>query len=40
LITGNSHPNCTLVPYASWEEIETFLKNHVGRAETAAAPQA
>jgi len=34
LITGNTHPNCTLVPYASLGEVEAFLKAHVGRAET------
>jgi nucleoside 2-deoxyribosyltransferase len=32
LITGNTHPNCTLVPYASLAEVEAFIKNHVGRA--------
>ncbi|HLY63230.1 MAG TPA: nucleoside 2-deoxyribosyltransferase [Terriglobia bacterium] len=26
LITGNSHPNCTLVPYSSTSEVETFIK--------------
>jgi hypothetical protein len=33
LITGNTHPNCTLVPYASLGEVEAFLKAHVGRGE-------
>ena len=33
LITGNTHPNCTLVPYSSLAEVEAFIKNHVGRAE-------
>jgi nucleoside 2-deoxyribosyltransferase len=26
LITGNTHPNCTLVPYASVAEVEEFLR--------------
>jgi len=26
LITGNTHPNCTLVPYSSTSEVETFVK--------------
>ena len=34
LITGNTHPNCTLVPYSSLAEAEAFIKNHVGRGET------
>ncbi|MGD1102610.1 MAG: nucleoside 2-deoxyribosyltransferase [Terriglobia bacterium] len=32
LITGNTHPDCTLVPYASLAEVEAFIKAHVGRA--------
>lgn len=32
LITGNTHPNCTLVPYSSLGEVEAFIRNHVGRA--------
>ena len=32
LITGNTHPNCTLVPYSSLAEVEAFIKNRVGRA--------
>jgi 2'-deoxynucleoside 5'-phosphate N-hydrolase len=32
LITGNTHPNCTLVPYSSLAEVEAFIKNNVGRA--------
>ena len=32
LITGNTHPNCTLVPYSSLAEIEAFINIHVGRA--------
>ena len=33
LITGNTHPNCTLAPYASLAEAEAFLKAHVPQAE-------
>src|SRR5271155_233117 len=33
LITGNTHPNCTLVPYASLAEVEAFIKTRVGRAD-------
>ena len=25
LITGNTHSNCTLVPYATVDEVEVFL---------------
>jgi nucleoside 2-deoxyribosyltransferase len=32
LITGNTHPNCTLVPYSSLAEAEAFIKNHIGQA--------
>ncbi|HUI55169.1 MAG TPA: nucleoside 2-deoxyribosyltransferase [Bryobacteraceae bacterium] len=31
LITGNTHPNCTLAPYSAFEEIETVLQR-VGTA--------
>jgi nucleoside 2-deoxyribosyltransferase len=34
LITGNTHPNCTLVPYSSLAEVEAFIKTHVGSATT------
>ena len=34
LITGNTHPNCTLVPYSSLTEVEAFIKTHVGPAKT------
>jgi hypothetical protein len=27
LITGNTHENCTLMPYATVEEVETFLNS-------------
>ena len=27
LITGMSHPSCTLVPYSAVEEVETFLRS-------------
>jgi nucleoside 2-deoxyribosyltransferase len=33
LITGNTHPNCTLVPYSSLTEVEAFIKTHVGPAK-------
>jgi nucleoside 2-deoxyribosyltransferase len=29
LITGNSHPNCVLVPYADPVELESFVREHV-----------
>jgi len=29
LITGNSHPNCVLVPYTHVVELETFINDHV-----------
>ena len=29
LITGNSHPNCILVPYTDVVELEKFLSDHV-----------
>jgi hypothetical protein len=32
LITGNAHPNCTLLPYSSLAEVEAFIKSQVGRA--------
>jgi len=32
LVTGNSHPNCTLVPYSSWAEVEASIKAHLGRS--------
>jgi hypothetical protein len=28
LITGNTHPNCTLVPYSNASELDTFIKNN------------
>jgi hypothetical protein len=34
LITGNTHPNCTLVPYSSPTEVEEFITAHVGPAKT------
>jgi hypothetical protein len=33
LITGNTHPNCTPVPYSSLAEAEAFIKAHLGRGE-------
>ena len=32
LITGNTHPNCTRVPYSRPAEVEAFIGTHVGRA--------
>ena len=32
LITGNTHPNCTLVPYSTLAEVETFIKKDIGSA--------
>ena len=29
LITGNSHPNCVLVPYTHVVELEKFVSDHV-----------
>jgi len=29
LITGNTHENCTLVPYGTVEEVESFLNGRV-----------
>jgi len=37
LITGNTHPNCTLVPYSSLAEAEAFIRTQIGRAD--AAPE-
>ena len=31
LITGNTHPNCTLVPYATVQEVEQFVTRNIGR---------
>jgi hypothetical protein len=31
LITGNRHPNCTIVPYATASEAEAFIKQYLGR---------
>ena len=30
LISGNSHRNCTIVPYASVEEVEKFITENFG----------
>lgn len=30
LITGNTHPNCTLVPYGSIDELPALVRNHLG----------
>jgi hypothetical protein len=29
LITGNTHGNCTLVPYGTVEDVEAFFNNNV-----------
>jgi nucleoside 2-deoxyribosyltransferase len=29
LITGNTHPNCTLVPYGSFEEIGAYITGNI-----------
>ena len=29
LISGNTHPNCTLVPYATLEEVERFINGNI-----------
>src|SRR4029077_7013625 len=29
LITGNSHPNCRLVPYSELDEVEFWIKNNL-----------
>ena len=31
LITGNTHPNCTLVTYTTVEEVEQFVARNIGR---------
>jgi nucleoside 2-deoxyribosyltransferase len=38
LIGGNTHPNCTLVPYASRAEVEAFIKAHVGPGNSPPEP--
>ena len=37
LITGNTHANCTLVPYATVEEVEQFIKTSTVIREPASA---
>jgi hypothetical protein len=34
LITGNTHPNCTLVPYATIGEVEQFITINLGIRES------
>lgn len=36
LITGNSHPNCTLLPYSDVQEVERFIINEFCPQEKAA----
>ena len=31
LITGNTYPNCTLVPYATVQDVEQFVARNIGR---------
>jgi hypothetical protein len=38
LITGNTHANCTLVPYASVEEVEKFITTSAVIREPRSAP--
>ncbi len=38
LITGNMHPNCTLAPYSTIEEIERFIRDTVGSQLAAKMP--
>jgi len=37
LITGNTHPNCILVPYSQLEELETLLQECLGPAKASAS---
>jgi 2'-deoxynucleoside 5'-phosphate N-hydrolase len=32
LITGNTHPNCSLLPYGNFQEVEEFILNRVGQS--------
>jgi hypothetical protein len=36
LITGNTHPNCVLVPYSHLEELEQSVRRHVPPSELPA----
>jgi hypothetical protein len=31
LITGNSHPNCRLVPYSDHDEVEIWIRNNLSQ---------
>jgi len=33
LITGNSHPNCRLVPYSELNEVEDWIRNNLDQKE-------
>jgi nucleoside 2-deoxyribosyltransferase len=37
MITGNSHPRCTLVPYSTVEEAESALQSLAGRKSRSTA---
>ena len=34
IITGITHPNCTLVPYLDVDELEVWIRNSLSRYET------
>ena len=38
LITGNTHANCTLIPYATVEEVEQFMNTSTVVQEPTSAP--
>jgi hypothetical protein len=38
LITGNDHPNCTLVRYGSIDELPALVRNHLGAKSFRIAP--
>jgi hypothetical protein len=39
LITGNTHPNCTLAPYSNVTDVETFITSNLGCEPGAAELQ-
>ena len=39
LITGNTHPNCTLAPYSNVPDVESFITSHFGGEPGAAELQ-
>jgi 2'-deoxynucleoside 5'-phosphate N-hydrolase len=40
LITGNTHANCTLIPYATVSEVEKFITGSMAIWEPTSAPAA